>query len=137
LEALYQSPTIPERPGKYYPLSVRVPRQSAGYLAMRVLVSAVAVVSLRRRAIEADLQDHAVARQRSECQEPPPQEQHAVGEHRCSGGSGRRSQDFSNIREDGTAHSGYEDFAHTECARFAGDALDARKSDRPPWRGGR
>src|SRR5713101_4894111 len=54
---------------------------------------AMAVVELRRGAIETDLQLDAITGERAERFEPGPCEQHTVGEHCRWRGSGARSQD--------------------------------------------
>ena len=62
-----------------------------------VPVAAMEVVPLWRRAVEADLQGHAIARQRVQRFEPPSGKQHAVGEHRGrrGGGAGGRISPMS------------------------------------------
>ena len=81
----------------------------------------MAVVPLRRRAVEADLQRHAIAGQGAQRFEPPPREQHAVGEHRRRRGGGARSQDLADVCEQKGLAAGHEDFADAKVGCFAGD----------------
>src|SRR5271165_4342028 len=100
-------------------------------------LTAMAIVALRRGAVEADLQRDAITGERAERFEPACREQHAVGEHRRRRGYGARSQDFGDVREQERLAASYKDFADTELRGFASDPLHTREAERPPGCGGR
>ena len=89
-------------------------------------VSAMLVVPARCWAVEADLQSHAIARQRAQRRKPPSREEHAVGEDRRRRRGGARRQDLADVGKHKGLAAGHEDFADAEVDRFVGDPLDAR-----------
>src|SRR5260370_28098498 len=62
-------------------------------------LSAMAIVALRRRTIEANLQGYALARQRAQRCEPTPAKHHSVGKDRDCRDRTAYGQDLANIRD--------------------------------------
>ena len=97
----------------------------------------MAIVPFGRRAVEADLQGHAISWQRTERLEPPPRKEHAVGEHCRRSGGGARAQNVTDVREQKWLTAGHEDFADAKFGCFSGDPLYTRETKLPPWCFGR
>src|SRR5215472_14046060 len=100
-------------------------------------LSTMAVVALRRRTVEADLQGDALARQRAQRLKPTPYKQHAVSEDRGWRRRSARNQDLANIRQHERLAAGYENFADAKFCRLDRDPPHARNTKRTPWSFGR
>lgn len=93
----------------------------------------MALVALRRRAIEADLKGDALTRQRTQRREPASGKQHAVGEDGGRRSRGTGKQDFADVWQHKGLTAGHENLFDTEQCRFARDPpyqLDAERSPR-------
>src|ERR1700719_3902644 len=81
--------------------------------------SSMAVMELRRRTVKADLQRQTIAGQGTKRLQPPPSEQHTVGEDRGGRRGGARRQDVANVWQQKGFTTGDEDFADAYFGCFA------------------
>ena len=68
------------------------------------------VVQCWRRAVQADLQDNSIARQRSQAFRAPSGKEHSVGQHRGRSGCRARKQNVADLFQQKRLASGHEDF---------------------------
>src|ERR1700680_471979 len=94
--------------------------------------STMAVVALRRRTVEADLQGYAFARQRAQRFEPTSAKQHAVGEQRERRRHGAGGKDLANIRQHEWLTAGHKNFADAELRRLGSDPSHPLDTESPP-----
>ena len=92
---------------------------------------AMEVVQFWRRAVQTDLQDNSITRQRLQAFCASPGEQHSVGQHRGGRGGSASKQNLADIFQQKRLASGHEDFFDAKLRRFASDPLTrARPSSR-------
>src|SRR6516225_6910153 len=96
-------------------------------------LSTMALVALRRRAVEADLKGYALARQRAQCFELLSGKQHAVGKDRGRRGRSARDKDLADIRQHERLTASHKDFTHAKLRGLDSDPshpLDTKRASR-------
>src|SRR5712664_416242 len=99
-------------------------------------LSTMAVVALRCRTVEADLQGHAFALQRAQRFEPTSGKQHAVGEDRGRCRYSARGKDLADIWQHEWLAAGDKDFTYAEFRRLDRDPSHPLDAESPPRRFG-
>jgi hypothetical protein len=92
----------------------------------------MAVVALRRRAVEADLQGYTLALQGAQRFESTSTKQHAVGEDRDWRRRSARGKDLTNIGQHEWLAAGHKNFAYAELRRLNSDPSHQLDTESPP-----